>query len=665
MRAAVGTVASTVLATAASVVALTALAPGVARAQIAWARCGTSNEFACAHLTVGLDPGAPAGGVITLAMRRHRAPVGDEREAVIALAGGPGQPALPFVEQFVRLLGPILATRDLIVFDQRGLGLSHPLACHRFEQPVHSNPPGRAIAECAGQLGDSRAFFQTADTVADIEAIRQAGGYERLVLYGTSFGTKVAERYAQAYPARVAALVLDSVVPPSGPDPLNRSTFAAIPRILHQLCARRACAHITTSPFGDLAKVVARMRRRALRARWIDGHGKPRHVVISARDLLETLLEGDFEPGLRAELPGALRSAAQGDLAALARLSVNARESAAESEAESPADSFDAPLYYATTCEEEPFPFSRSAPPAERMAQARRAVQGQARAFRPFPAGAVLGVSDVPACVFWPFASPPPATLQAPFPTVPTLLLSGAEDLRTPTANAREVAAQIPGSHLLVVPDVGHSVLGAETGGCAAKALQALFASSAIKPCRAAAGPALTPRAPPRLSDVSPIGGHDGRAGRTLHAVTLTLADFLRQATRQALGALSGRHPAGASALRVGGLRAGWAAALDGALVLHGYSYVPGVTVSGRIGARHATLRVGGSAAARGELHGGRDQLLRGKLAGTPVRLPHGTPPGLGIVEANAQASPRRRRERAFAVRAAARRPAGRVAGLR
>ena len=92
-----------------------------------------------------------------------------------------------------------------------------------------------------------------------------AGGYEKLVLYGTSYGTKVAEEYAQDYPSHVEALVLDSVVPPNGPDPLNRATFAAVPRILRQLCARRACAHITPNPTADLADLVRRLGHGELR----------------------------------------------------------------------------------------------------------------------------------------------------------------------------------------------------------------------------------------------------------------------------------------------------------------------------------------------------------------------------------------------------------------
>ena len=152
---------------------------------------------------------------------------------------------LPFAEQSLSLLGPIVSTRDLIVFDTRGTGFSHPLSCRSLESSNANNPPGEAISKCAQQIGPTRRFYTTADSVADIEAIRVAGGYEKLVLYGTSYGTKLAEEYAQVYPSHVEALVLDSVVPPNGPDPLNRATFAAVPRILRQLCAQRAAAHIT------------------------------------------------------------------------------------------------------------------------------------------------------------------------------------------------------------------------------------------------------------------------------------------------------------------------------------------------------------------------------------------------------------------------------------
>jgi pimeloyl-ACP methyl ester carboxylesterase len=600
---------------------------GSARAQIAWAPCKDSNDFACGHLSVPLDPSGASSETITLAMRRHRAPVGDERDAVIALAGGPGPAAIPFAEQFAHMLGPIVSTRDLIVLDQRGIGLSHPLSCHRFEVQPGEEARGRAVAECAAQLGPTRTFYTTAQSVADIEAIRRAGGYEKLVLYGTSYGTKVAERYAQAHPDRVEALVLDSVVPPNGPDPLNRATFAAVPRILHQLCAHGSCARITRDPVADLARLVRRASRTRLRGRWIDGDGRGHALAISANDLLGTLVEGDLDPTLRAEFPAAARAAARGDTAALARL-LHRAESGEGHVRENPSESFDTPLYFATTCEEETFPWSRAASPGQRLAEARAQIAAlPARSIAPFAPANVLALSDVSACASWPFTTPAPAPADAPLPPVPTLILSGTDDLRTPTANAREIAAQIPGSHLLVVPSTGHSVLGGDPSDCSHEALEALFAGRAIKPCTGAVTAAavpflrLAPLPPARLQDVRAAGGDRGRAGRTLGAVVLTVGDFSRQLALQALAQLASLGGGGGAAGRVGGLRAGWADATLTGVRFGGYSYVPGVTITGRITSGAVELRVGGAAAARGTLRLGAHQTLIGVLGGKRVRL--------------------------------------------
>ncbi len=612
-----GPVAAALLAAAACAWAATA------QAQIAWAPCGDSNDYACGHLTVPLDPSDATPGTITLAMRRHRAPVGEAREAIIALAGGPGQAAIPFSEQFAHTLGPIAATRDLIVFDQRGIGLSHPLSCHRFELNA-GGPAGQQIAECAAQIGPSRSDYTTAQTVADVEAIRRAGGYEKLVLYGTSYGTKVAERYAQSYPDHVSGLVLDSVVPPNGPEPLNLPTFAAIPRVLRQLCTARACAHITPDPVADLSKLVRRMGGGALSGRWLDGSGHPHTLRFSANTLLDVLIAGDLEPALRAEFPAAVRSAANGDDAPFARLLRDASQRGEGGEEESPSESFDTPLYFATSCEEEPFPWSRSSSPAKRLAEASTQIRevGASR-IAPFAPSNALAISDIPACAFWPYTTPAPAPAREPFPSVPTLILSGADDLRTPTAGAREVAAQIPGSQLVVVPEVGHSVLSSDLSGCASRALQALFKPAPIKPC--AGGPEilgllkLAPLAPTRLSEVPPARGSHGRPGRTLEAAGLTLADFVREETVQVLGALQSGDLGGLSSLRIGGLRAGWAGTEKAALVLHDYSYVPGVTVSGRITATEVVLHVGGPSAARGTLRLGPHHRLTGTLGGQHV----------------------------------------------
>jgi pimeloyl-ACP methyl ester carboxylesterase len=599
-----------------------------AQAQIAFSPCGDSNDLACGHLTVPLDPTGATPGTITLAIRRHRAPVGEAKVAIVALAGGPGQAAIPFAEEFARLLGPIADIRDLIVFDQRGIGLSQPLSCHRFELNADT-PPGPTIAECAAQLGPTRRFYATADSVADIEALRVAGGYEKLVLYGTSYGTKVAEEYAQAYPSHVEALVLDSVVPPNGPEPLNRATFTAVPRILRQLCGARACARITPNPVSDLSRLVRRLARGPLSGRVIDGRGIAHTVPISSDALLGILVEGDLEPILRAEFPAAIHSAASGDTAALARLEERAGGEGV-GETESPSESFDNPLYYATSCEDEPFPWNRSASPVTRLTEAKARIGALgATQLAPFTQANMFAFSDIQACAFWPFSTPAPTPDEAPFPSVPTLILSGADDLRTPTSNAREVAAQISGSHLLVVPNTGHSVLGSDPTHCASDALQALFAGKPIKPCASTPPPPLlrlTPLAPARLAAVAPARGSRGLPGRTLEAVVLTLDDFERQLSLQLLKQLQSSKLGSAPSLRTGGLRSGWAGLADKDLRFHRYSYVPGVTISGTLTSQGATLRIGGSAAARGVLRLRTDKSLSGRLGGKHVRIANAEP---------------------------------------
>ena len=599
--------------------ALSGHAPALARAAIPLTPCAHSNEYACGALAVPLDPAGAVPGTISLNLRRHRAPVGEARSAVIALAGGPGQSAVPLTEEFTEILGPILATRDLIVFDQRGTGSSAPLSCRAVDSSSRFRTIGMLVAACAGELGPDRSLYTTLDTVADIEAIRIAGGYEKLVLYGTSYGTKVAELYAQLHPEHVEALVLDSVVPPDGPEPLNRATFAAIPRVVRSICARHACAHITREPLADLARLLTRMRHVTVRGRLVDSRGHVHQLAVRSQELLGLLVAGDLSPVLRGEFVTAVRAAAERDYAPLARLIARASSSGGTPE------SIDLPLFFATTCEEELFPWNRGASPGARLQAARAAIAAlPASATWPFEALDMLDLGDFRACADWPYSSPAPVVPAGSLPNVPTLILSGADDLRTPTANAREVAAQIPDAHLLVVPDTGHSVLTGEPTACAHNALLAQFAGRPIKPCAAIATPAVLqppPLPPTRLAEISPTKGFVGRPGRTLHAVALTFADLSRQLGLQLLELVASGSLSGLSVLRSGGLRAGWMRYAEGTLVLHGYSYVPGVTISGQLGPEEARLQIGGPAAAQGTLRLGRHHSLVGALEGIDVHL--------------------------------------------
>ncbi len=564
---------------------------------------------------------APSGA-ISLSVERKLAGPGPSRDAVVGLAGGPGQAALPLAEAIGHAIAPALSTRDLLVFDQRGTGTSDPLSCPAFERSG-SGSASQVLAQCAQQLGPARGGFTTQESVQDIEALRKAGGYEKLVLYGTSYGTKVALEYAESYPQYVEALVLDSVVPAEGWEPLHIASFQAIPGVLSELCENRACAGVTTNPVADIAQLVTKMQKRALSGSVYDGAGHRHPFSLDALGLMSILEAGDLNPALRALAPAAVHSALRGDPDPLLRLRVLSDGLSPSLPNESPTPTVssenDEALFVTTLCEESPFPWSRTAGAPTRLAEATAFLQAQpASAFYPFSSRIALQDSLLPACSAWPDASPtPPAT--SPLPNVPTLILSGEQDLRTPTANARRVASLIPDAQLLTVPFTGHSVIGSDLDECAAKAVSAFFAPAPVQPCPPATNKfAPTPLTPTRLAYIHPPSHLTGRPGKTLVAALDALVDLNRQVIGATLQ-INSELPSGAS---FGGLRGGYARLTPTRAILHDFSFVPGVELSGSFPVRNgalqlSTVHVFGAEASAGTVRiGSPSKLVTGTLGG-------------------------------------------------
>jgi pimeloyl-ACP methyl ester carboxylesterase len=604
------------LAALSAVAAVLGLAPA-ARAAIAYTPCQPAG-YQCGQLTVPIDRAGAVPGTLTLAIKRAVATANPTAAAVVALAGGPGQAGLPSVTEFASILGPALTNRDLVVFDQRGTGASSRLRCNAFESGLSSITD--AARACANELGPARGHFRSAESVDDIESIRVESGYQKIVLFGVSYGTKVALDYAAKYPANVESLVLDSVVPPEGSDVLNVSTFKALPRALGELCANGMCNGITTNVGRDLAAVTRLAGRAGGRAELSGGvntpDGRSVRVRLSRDALLDILLAGDLNPTLRAELPAALRSAIKGDRRPLLRLRLRAAGLTgipnARGQADTTSDS-DA-LFAATRCEESIFPWDRNADAHQRAAQAVAAARARpAIDFAPFGWGVALRSEAIPVCVGWPNASPPlPAAL--PLPPVPTLVIAGGGDVRTPLEDAQGVASRIPGAQLLAVPYSGHSVLSSDTTGCANAALAAFFAAQPVAACPAPR-PVVAPTAvaPTRLSRLSGAT----RALKTVAATAATVRDVRLQFLGDELAA--GRAtPVGA---RVAGLRSGRATAVSGGYSLRALEFVPGVSVSGRVPSKTGTarLRIGGRVAPHGHLTFHADGSVTGRLGGRKV----------------------------------------------
>jgi pimeloyl-ACP methyl ester carboxylesterase len=584
-------------------------------------------QFACATLPVPVDRSGAVPGTIGLHVERLRGQAPD-RPVLLALAGGPGQSATSVATGFAGELEDVLDAVQLVVFDQRGTGVSGALDCENLDTP-------RGLRRCGGTLGPAGAFYRTADSVLDLDALRAALGVERLVVLGVSYGTFVAAEYARTFPERVQALVLDSPVGPDDVEALEVTTAHATGRVLEALCAGGACAGVTGDPVGDTAALVRRLARRPLRGhREVPGERRAR-VTVEGVSLLDALVRGDFIAEARALYPAAVAAALAGDRAPLVRLvfmTGGGEESgtsplAAADELRKSSDA----LFFATACADTRFPWEGVARPRRRKAALRSAARALPEmAFFPFDRRSLLRYDLAAACPAWPRSSLPGAVVLGPLPDLPVLLLVGQDDLRTPVENAQALTDGLTRAVTVVVPNEGHSVLGHP---CAQeKAAQFLRGEPVDDDCDGTVipRPQVQP-VPVALDELPEARGVTGTAGRTLTAVERTLFDA-------SLTFDSGKT--------VAGLRGGTITCQSGCrfpvLELDGTSLIRGVAVSGTVRDWNATtgelgtasVTVGGRDAAPGSLEFHPDGSVTGRLGDQDVATTSGLARELALLAA-------------------------------
>jgi pimeloyl-ACP methyl ester carboxylesterase len=593
------------------VAALAALAPATAGAAPALTACPGQAEFGCATLDVPLDRTGTTPGTVPLhyAIQR-RGP----KKVLIALSGGPGQSAVSSASSFAISLDPALRRYRLAVLDQRGTGKSGVLSCPNLQRlrSLDALTP-QAVANCANRIGPRRAFYTTADTVLDIDALRQALGADKIALMGISYGTNVALQYARAFPDHVDRLILDSIVGPDGPDAFLLDTYRNMPRVLDEQCANGACRNATRDPVADVGALVARINTSGpLRGSFYDADGRKRATQYSTPDELSFLLTaGDLNPFLQAALPAAMSAARRGDTAPLMRLRRIGQGGPTREE------DLSVGLNQATGCTDVTLPFPRAASVPDRAAIAQQALAAiPPTDYDPFDAQTVLRTSYVDDCLAWP-GDAIRAPFTGPLPDVPALLLGGRLDTRTPLENARATAQELPHSTIVALKGSGHDALDSDITGCTAQALTRFIEDVSVgHPCLGRNnGVAPTPLPPHSLSDFRSAPGVGGSRGRALFAVLDTVTDARLAALQTLFAGLQ---------VRGGGLRGGSfsaQASFEGRLRLRRYSFVPGLRVSGSLesssGSISGTVHVSGTA--NGTLKISRGGTVTGTLGGRHV----------------------------------------------
>src|SRR5574341_1662588 len=187
------------------------------------------KKIDCGYLVVLEDRTRPDGPTIRLAVAivKSQSP-SPAPDPLILLNGGPGGQALQDLEKFIKFFQFLIPNpdRDVILFDQRGVGASQPaLECSELAPMLLAQATGRALTtkevqapyrDCRDRWvsqGVNLAAYTTATSAADVNDLWRTLGYKEVNLYGVSYGTVLAQTVMRDYPDGLRSVVLDSAYP--------------------------------------------------------------------------------------------------------------------------------------------------------------------------------------------------------------------------------------------------------------------------------------------------------------------------------------------------------------------------------------------------------------------------------------------------------------------
>jgi len=405
-------------------------------------------EARCGTVSVPEDWDHPSGRKIKLHMAVL--PASSEEPApdpLMFFAGGPGHAAS---ESFIPVAGGfkrMRKKRDVVLVDQRGTGRSHPLRCEPPQRadPYKEMPPEqerRWLAQCIKYLSADSDLtrYTTTAAIRDFDHVRALLGYDKVNLYGVSYGTRVALSYLRRFPGRVRSVILDGVLPQDeamGPRIMTTGP-GRVKALVLERCRRDARCH---KRFPHLAVEVEQLEQRLQTSpptvKIIHPRtGEPVQTTLTWQSWALTLRILGYSSETTALLPLLLHTAHQrGDFSLLVSQAVFVADTLHRS--------INSGLESSVLCAEDwPF-FPKDGEAAWAKARyGRKELRSMARL-----------------CKQWPHRPVAPAFKKPVSSDTPVLLLSGQIDPVTPPENAVKAARTLSRSLHLVVPGQGHGVI--------------------------------------------------------------------------------------------------------------------------------------------------------------------------------------------------------------
>lgn len=436
---------------AGAAVVMAGLGAGAALASAGLERCGDERlgpGAECGVVTVAEDPSAGGDRTIDLWTVVLRATKAALPEPVFFLAGGPGQGATDLVSLALGPLAAVREVRDIVLVDQRGTGRSNRLDCPNAAASEPQSVFGHLfepaeIAACRQRVSRfaDPSLYTTELAVADLDEVRARLGYDRVLLWGGSGGTRTALVWMRLFPDRVAGALLDGLTPTDfrAPSTYARGCQDALQRVFEDCRQQEECRRAFPSLEKDFERLLGWFADGPVAATIRTPAGEQVRIEMHRGDLGYALRSRLYNSRAIAQLPAWIhRAAVTGDLDAFAQAywerEVNLRPVVAMG------------VHLSIFCSED-LPFVRD------------------REIATLTKGTFLGTylfdEYRAACAEWPAAQVDRSFLDPVRSNVPVLLFSGYYDPSTPAWLADRAATRLFRSRHVVVRNESH---GAEFG---------------------------------------------------------------------------------------------------------------------------------------------------------------------------------------------------------
>ena len=504
----------------------------------------------CGRIDRPLDPTGAIPGSISIHFEYypHTAP-GSSAGTLVATEGGPGYAATESRADYLALLKPLRRERDFVLMDNRGTGGSGAIDCPELQTAEKWTI--ELIGACGRSLGSRAALYGTALAADDLAEILTRLGAGRIDLYGDSYGTYFEQVFALRHPEMLRSVVLDGAYPLDGPDYAWYPSYAPAMREKFNLACRRsaACNAKPGSSIEHIQPALERLRSDPFPARAADSDGQERAFTANASQLATVMFASAPALATAREVDAAARAFAAGDRAPLLRLMAETGSAVDSRDPTANPAVWSAGLSAAVMCHDPPQIFDMRLDPEARIADRDRALAARRRAapdtYAPFTIdefrGMPLDYSFLDQCIEWPVApAAHPASevtaLDAPYPDVPALVISGEfDDITTPADGAAVAAAFKHGRQVLVANSFHVNALRRARSTCAAGIVRRFIAT--LEPgdvgCAARVPPLrLVPRFALRIEELEParpLGGNSASELelRAASAAVMTAGDVL------------------------------------------------------------------------------------------------------------------------------------------